>query len=193
MTSWSRCLQSSSCPRHTTRFRSTSCIRPSSTLQQDKRCMQLWCRCRQQKNCPRRTLRCPRCCCNLTGSIGRPDKACKQRSHRCLRSSGCPQSTAHSRLTSGSVTSNTPQQGKQGTRLPPWTHCSHCTSQKDTQYNPRSCRCPQSSSCRARTARSRLASCSRQGSTRLQDKRCMQHRCHFQPSRSCPLGIHRCR
>ena len=137
------CLQSSSCPRHTARFRSTSCIQPSSTRQQDKHCMWPWCRCQQQKNCPRRTLRCPRCCCNLIGSIGRPDRACKQRSHHCPRSSSCPQSTAHYRSMSCSVPSNTLPQDTPSTRSEPRTHSSRCTCPQDTQYKPRSYRCPQ--------------------------------------------------
>ena len=54
MTSWYHCLQSSSCPHRTTRFRSTSCIRPSSTRQQGMQNKL------QQKWTPRSHCTCPR-------------------------------------------------------------------------------------------------------------------------------------
>jgi len=49
------------------------------------------------------------------------------------------------------------------------------------------CRCPQSSSCRARTARSRSTSCNPSSSTRQQGMECMPLWSRCPQSKSCPL------
>jgi hypothetical protein len=84
-----------------------------------------------------------------------------------------------------SLQGSTPPQGTPSTRSMQLTRCSRCTSPQDTRCTTRSYRCPISSSCQERTARSRSMSCSPQGSTPPQDKRCIPLWCRCQPLRSC--------
>jgi hypothetical protein len=170
-----RCLQSSSCPRHTARFRSTSCSQPSSTPQQGKQDKL------QQKWTPRSHCKC------LRGMQSKP------RLHRCLQSSSCPRHTARFRSTSCSQPSSTHQTGTTNTRSLTWTRCSHCTFQPSTNYTTQWCRCPQSSSYRSRKARSRSTSCSQQGSTPQRDTPCTAQSSHCQSQKSCRQRIPRCR
>jgi hypothetical protein len=193
MTSLYRCLQSSSCPRHTARCRSTSCSQPSST--------------HQKGTTNTRSLTWTRCShCTFQPSTSYTTQLC-----RCPQSSSYRSRKARSRSTSCSQQGSTPQQD-----TPCTAQSSHCQSQKscrqriprcrrclhnrlgsidrqDMASTTRSCRCLLSSSCLQHTARSRLTSCSPQDSTPPQDKRYMRPWCRCPQQKSCPPRTRRCR
>ena len=154
MTRWCRCPQSSSCPQHTARSRSTSCFQRDRKNQPGTQNTQ------QQKSIPVRYCKFLQC------------TACKRGSIRCPPSSSCPQRTVLSQPMTRSPPGNTPPQGTPSTRSAPKTHSSHCTSLQDKQCKPHLSRCPPLSSCRARTVRCRSMSCSPPGNTPPKDTHC---------------------